>query len=208
MKNSICHIFAAGELFSPPDTRGGFVIAADGGYAHVSALGIAPNLIIGDFDSLGYVPDGAEVIKLPEMKDETDTAAALRIGWERGFRVFHIYGGTGGRIDHTLANIQCIADIARSGGRAFLHDNGTILTAAAPGSIRFSRESRGVISVFAHTDRVSGVYERGLKYSLNNALLESHTPLGVSNEFIGKEAEISFSSGILVIVYSDGTVEV
>ena len=102
-KTSVCYIICAlpqNHHFSP--APGDLVIAADGGYAHMG--GIKPDLVVGDFDSLGYVPDGESVVRHPAEKDDTDTMLAARIGIERGYRTFLLLGGVGGRLDHTLRN--------------------------------------------------------------------------------------------------------
>ena len=104
-----CIIVGAGEctgLLQPVD-KSDCLIAADGGLAHVQALGLTPDIILGDFDSLGYVPEGANVF--PVRKDDTDTMLAIRRGLELGYHNFLIYGGLDGpRLDHTLANIQSL----------------------------------------------------------------------------------------------------
>lgn len=134
--------------------------------------------------------------------------AALREGWRRGFRIFHIYGGTGGRIDHTLANIQCIANLARCGGRGYLFDRDVVITAIYNGSIAFPALSKGTVSVFCHSETATGVFERGLKYPLANATLRNTHPLGISNEFKGLPSSISVQSGTLVSIYPKNIQEV
>ena len=85
-----------------------FIIAADGGYNELMKIGVKPDMLIGDFDSMGDGrPQLDNVISLPTKKDVTDMDAATMTGWGRGFREFHIFGGTGGqRFAHTIANIQ------------------------------------------------------------------------------------------------------
>ena len=75
---------------------------------------------VGDFDSLGQVPEGENIVRHPVMKDDTDMMLAVKLGLERGYTRFHIYGGMGGRTDHTIANIQTLAYIAGRGASAFL----------------------------------------------------------------------------------------
>ena len=201
---SICYIFGAGEYYLPPENPNSedLVIAADGGYAYLKSIDITPDIVIGDFDSLGYVPCEVKTIALPAEKDVTDTAAAIETGWSKGYRVFCIYGGTGGRIDHTLANIQCVADIAIKGGRAYLIDKDCIITAVHNGEINFKAMSNGYISVFSHSSVSVGVNEKGLKYALSDARLSNSYHLGVSNEFTGERSLISVKDGTLIIIYS------
>lgn len=198
-----CYIFGAGEDCGglPDIPPGSLVIAADGGYARLLQAGVAPDLTVGDFDSLGYVPDSGEVLRFRREKDDTDTGLAVGEGLKRGCDAFYIYGGTGGRLDHTLANIQCLARLAQAGRRGFLFGDGFVVTAVTDGKIAFDEGRRGVVSVFAHSDRAFGVRETGLKYPLDNAELSNCFPLGVSNAFTGRASEISVERGTLIVLY-------
>ena len=209
-RENTCYIAGAGEFYDkiPRPQTGDMVIAADGGLRYVLAADIRPDLIIGDFDSLGTIPSGPDVILLPAEKDNTDMQAAISEGWKRGFRSFSIFGGTGGRIDHTAANIQCIAWIARNGGRGYLYGNGFTVTAIYNSSIRMAPKASGMISVFAYGGAALGVFESGLKYSLSDSVLNDDIPMGISNEFTGKESFISVSCGTLLIIYPDDTEEI
>lgn len=200
---SICWIIGAGECkkleFEKKD--GDLIIAADGGCAYLEKAGIKPDIIIGDFDSLGSVPEGDAVIRLNPVKDITDMNAAVDEGIKRGYTEFHLYGACGGRIDHTLANIQLVAQLSQKRIRAFIHDE-MIITAVSNGSLNFNSSCKGYISVFSHTDKCSGVYIKGLKYTLENAEIYNSFPLGVSNEFIGTESEIIIKNGTAIVIYS------
>ena len=199
----VCYIIGAGEdcglNFTPAPED--LVIAADGGYRRVQAAGIHPNLVVGDFDSLGAAPEEETVIVLPTVKDVTDTWAAIVLGQERGYREFHLYGGTGGRLDHTYANIQTLAHLAKNGMRGYLYSREQIITAVCDGTVEFDAAQRGYLSVFSHDDRCTGVTLQGLKYELKDAELTSSFPLGVSNEFLGKPASVTIGSGTAVLIY-------
>jgi len=199
-----CNIFGAGEYYNqPPHLQpGDFVIAADGGYSYLVAHDIPANIIIGDFDSLDSPPTGENVIRLPKEKDDTDMLAAIRAGIARGFNIFNIYGGTGGRIDHTLANIQCVAWLAQQSCRGYLIGNDTVITAIHNESITFPANAKGTISLFSHSDTSEGVSIDGLKYCISDATLSNNFPIGVSNEFIGVESQIKVTNGTLLITYS------
>ncbi|HOP12227.1 MAG TPA: thiamine diphosphokinase [Oscillospiraceae bacterium] len=204
MQNPICYIFGAGEHYGPPPVpvSGDLVIAADGGLTYLEQHGLTPHLLVGDFDSLTKKPSSElKTVVLPKVKDDTDMVAALREGKNRGYRVFHIYGGTGGRLDHTLANIQCIADLAQNGCKGCLFDRDTVITAIHNDKINFPASAHGVVSAFAHTETCTDVYERGLKYPLTDASLYNTYPLGVSNEFTGVNSEISVREGTLIVIY-------
>ena len=202
----ICYVIGAGEVketFHPDETD--FVIAADGGLEAARRLGITPHLIVGDFDSLGHIPVGENVRRLPVEKDETDVAAALRMGMAAGYLCFCIYGGTGGREDHTLANLQLLHRLAKEGGQGFLVGNGFIRTVIVNKGMQIAPQNSGTVSVFSLTNESRGVCIRGLKYTLEGETLYSEIPLGVSNSFIGERAEISVAEGALLVMWEDGS---
>lgn len=200
----VCYIVGAGECpkldFNKKD--GDFVIAADGGCAYLERQGIMPDLIIGDFDSLESAPSGDNVIRLNPVKDITDMDAAVQEGVKRGYSEFCLYGACGGRIDHTLANIQLVASLAQNKKRAYIRNGAQVITAVCNGSLCFDSSYKGYVSVFAHSDKCEGICLKGLKYPLENAVLRNSFPLGVSNEFLGVESEIIIGKGTAVIVYS------
>lgn len=197
-----CFIFGALEVECLPylPAEGDLVIAADKGYETLKKLNITPNIIVGDFDSLGYIPKEANVEKLNVRKDDTDTAHAVDIGFERGFKEFIVYGGVGGKLDHSIANIQLARSIAKRGGRAVFIGDTESFTVIKDGSISFDESRTGRISVFSLSDESTGVSETGLSYALENATLTNDFALGVSNEFVGKKSEVSVKNGYLLIV--------
>lgn len=201
---SICYIVGAGECKKLNFTKkdGDIVIAADGGYKYLQRAGIKPDIVIGDFDSLGKAPEGEKIIRLKPEKDVTDTYAAVSEGIKCGYSRFNIYGASGGRIEHTLANIQLIASLAEKNMQASIFDGSTVITAITAKTLRFDSAYNGYISIFAHSDKCTGVCLRGLKYPLENAELSNLFPLGVSNEFLGVESEIVIGNGTAIIVYS------
>ena len=200
----ICYVIGAGampESIAPDETD--LVIAADGGLQTLKNKGITPGLIIGDFDSLGYTPEGDNVTVLPRMKDDTDTAAALRIGVARGYTCFCIYGGCGGREDHTLANIQLLHHLAREGLDGYLIGGGFIRTVVARKTLQIAPKKEGYLSVFSLTDKAEGVTLQGLQYPLQDAALTSDIPLGVSNAFTGVPVTVSVKEGALLVMWQD-----
>ena len=175
-----------------------FIIAADKGVLTLERFNIKPDVIIGDFDSLGFVPEG-EVIKLPVRKDKTDVGYSIDRAARKGFREFLIYGAFGGKIDHTVANLQICYSVSKMGGRAYLFGDSQAAVCITNDSIRLNGKDR--CSVFAFGGRAQGVRIKGLSYCLENAELDSFFPLGVSNSFIGETAEISVDNGTLLIIY-------
>ncbi len=201
--DKICYIVGAGEDCGLDFVPGkeDLVIAADGGYTALQAAGLAPHVVIGDFDSLGAAPKEEQVITLPTVKDVTDTYAAIDYALKQGYETFYLYGCTGGRVDHTIANIQTTADLAVKGKRCLIFGKDQIVTAIASETVTFSEHSEGFLSVFAHGDVCKGVCLKGLKYELDDAELTNRFPLGVSNEFIGKKATVTIGSGVAVLIY-------
>lgn len=204
MEAGICYVVGAGE-FCPRGLTpgpGDLVIAADGGFAALEGLGRSPDLVVGDFDSLGHRPDHPHVVALPVEKDDTDMHSAIRLGWERGYRAFRLYGGTGGRIDHTLANIQSLAWLASQGGRGWLvGPDWTATVLSDGGALTLEAGRQGMVSVFCLGDRAEGVDIQGLKYGLSDGVLTADYPLGVSNSFLGRESRVSVRRGKLLVLW-------
>lgn len=202
-KENSCYVVGAGTFYGHviAPKPGDLLIAADGGYTYLQKHHIPADWVIGDFDSLRVPPDHPHVVPLPKEKDDTDMLAALRMGLEAGYRVFRLYGGTGGRMDHTLANLQCLAFLSRRGAQGFLYGPDYIATAITNGTMTFGPEHKGYVSVFALSDPAAGVYLKGLKYPLTDATVTPDFPLGVSNEFTGVPSSITVKNGTLLILY-------
>lgn len=198
---NICYIIGAyhGEDAVILPTSADFVIAADGGYAALEALGIRADMVVGDFDSLGYIPEAEKILRHPVRKDDTDTLLAVRVGMERGYRNFVIVGAIGGRLDHTMANLQTLLFLRDHGCRGVLYGDGTVVTAVANSSITIQGE--GNISVFSCDPHAKGVQLRNLSYSYESVDLTNSFPLGVSNEFTHKPATIGVQDGTLLVMW-------
>lgn len=196
-----CVIFCAGEFDTLAAPVGdGLVIAADGGYRHCVHLDIHPDVILGDFDSLGYAPEGAQVF--PVEKDDTDSMLAVRRGLSLGCNRFLIYGGLDGpRLDHTIANLQTLQFLADQGAQGIFVGKSSLATVISGGCVRFPARSEGLISVFCMGSDANGVTIQGLQYELSGGTLSAGFPLGVSNHFIGRSSEISVDNGSLLIIY-------
>lgn len=197
-----CIIFCAGgfEKLVESVRDGDFLMAADGGLVHLQRLGLSPDGILGDFDSLGYVPEDAKVF--PVEKDDTDAMLAVRQGLQLGYRRFVIYGGLDGpRLDHTVANFQTLQFLADHGAQGYLAGNTYMATVIKNESVRFSETAQGIFSVFCMGADATGVTIRGAQYDLENGTLSAGYPLGVSNHFVGKSAQISVTDGSLLLLW-------
>lgn len=203
----VCYIIGAyhGEDAVILPVSADLVIAADGGYAALKVLGVKANLVVGDFDSLGYVPAAEEIVRHPVRKDDTDTLLAIRLGLERGYRNFVITGALGGRLDHTFANLQSLLFLRDHGARGVLYGDGFAATAVTNGSITIV--GSGTLSVFSLDPHAKGVYLGDVSYPLKDAELTSSFPIGVSNEFIGKPATIGVEDGTLLVMWQAAEAE-
>lgn len=197
-----CIIFCAGgfDAAAAPITSEDHIIAADGGLRHLQALGIRPDTVLGDFDSLGYVPQGAQIF--PVEKDDTDAMLAVRKGLSLGYAEFLIYGGLdGSRLDHTLANYQTLQFLADHNATGYLVGLDYIATVIQGETLRFPAGSDGILSLFCLGPDASGITLTGLKYPLTDGALTSGFPLGVSNHFTGDAATVTVKGGSLLALW-------
>jgi thiamine pyrophosphokinase len=200
----ICYIVGASnaeDLYIAPDQKH-FIIAADGGLTYLEKQGISPDLTIGDFDSLGYVPQNGSILQHPPEKDDTDMVLAIREGQQRGYNTFVLYGGLGGRLDHTYANLQALCYLANCGAVGYLLGDGTAVTAIKQREIRFGAEENGMLSVFCAGSCARGITLQGFKYPLEHGVFTAEIPLGVSNEFLGIPSRIAVSDGTLLVMWT------
>lgn len=197
-----CIIFCAADFDTPaaPIEKEDFVIAADGGLAHTEKLGIVPHEVLGDFDSLGRIPVGANVF--PVEKDDTDAMLAVRRGLDLGYREFILYGSLDGpRLDHTVANFQTLQYLADHGAVGYLVGCSYIVTVVKEAAISFPAGAEGTVSVFCMGADAQGVTLEGLYYPLDHGVLTAGFPLGVSNHFTGMPSRISVEKGSLLVLW-------
>lgn len=200
-----CILVGAAEFSEKIEVSDGdLVIAADGGYTALAKQGIVPDLLIGDLDSIGTdIPKEIPLLRHPVEKDDTDMSLAYLEGAALGFTDFIIYGGAGGRIDHTLANFSLMLEITEGGGSVVMEADSFrayIIGGEGGAELHMPERAFGSVSVFAVGTQAHGVSVQGLKYSAENITLKESYALGVSNSFIGSSAKISVSSGHLLII--------
>ena len=208
MANSsgICYVVGAMSLtpaLRPYPAPGDYVIAADRGSDSLMAYGVTPDLVVGDFDSLGYTPSHPNLIQLPVEKDDTDVVFALRKGLDLGYRRFILLGGVGGRLEHTLGNLQILDWLTTQGAQGFLAGEKTVATALRNGSLTFPPSMTGYLSVFCNSGTAQGVTLSGLKFPLKDYTLLGSFPIGVSNQFLGQAATVSVEEGSLLLVWEE-----
>ncbi len=196
-----CYIFGAlksDKILSVP-SKDDLIIAADGGLLSVQALGLKPDLIIGDFDSLGFVPQGEKVIRIPVKKDDTDVGVALKTAFDMGYRRFCVYGALGGRLSHTMANLQLAACYSKRGAQITLYGEGIEAVFITDEGVVFT-DRVGGFSVFSFDGTAEGVSISGAEYEISNKCLKNTFPIGVSNRFCGRETVIGVLKGTLAIL--------
>ncbi|MCL2630292.1 MAG: thiamine diphosphokinase [Firmicutes bacterium] len=178
---------------------GDFLIAVDKGADYLCDFGLVPDLVIGDFDSISQEPSGKEVIRLNREKDETDTLSAVKLGLKRGYKNFKLFCALGGRLSHTVANIQTLKYLAENGYHGEIISKDTSLTAVCGKALTVKNDNFTFVSVFSLSESAT-VTLTGFKYPLDNFLLSSSNPVGVSNEFLNKTAVVEVKSGCVLVV--------
>lgn len=203
-----CYIFAGSPDAKCTDIifdEDRYVICADGGYLLAKRLGITPDVIIGDFDTYTKkLPEnsGIEILKYPPEKDDTDTMLAVKLALNRGYKHIVICGAVGGRLDHTIANIQALYYILKHEAYGELVSDGNYVYMQGPGVRVYNRMRGYYFSVFAYSGECSGLSLTGFKYPLKNGTIKNSFPIGISNEIIGKSGIVSLDKGVLLITFS------
>lgn len=207
-----CIIIGAGDLTigNINMTEEDYIIAVDGGLSYCGVLEVEPDMIIGDFDSITeqekeavlalkqQIPE--RIMELPVEKDDTDMLVAIKHGLELGYDIFHIYAGTGGRLDHTIANIQCLLYLKNHGATGYLIEGSGMILVVKNEAVSFKEGMEGYLSIFPLGQNAKGVTLKGLKYPLQDATLKNDYPLGISNEFTGEMSTVSVEDGELVCI--------
>lgn len=178
-----------------------YVIAVDGGYESLMAIDRKPDLALGDFDSLGYVPKGCRYVRYPSAKAKSD----FELGIDRARALHHdtivAFGVLGGRLDQTLATLQVLVAASKSGQSvSAIGETECVFVLNGPDVFEAAAQQSGTVSVFSLSDESIGVFERGLRWELDDIVLTSTTSLGLSNEFCGEAIMIGVEKGVLAIV--------
>lgn len=211
MERKTAFIYTGGTVFDEyvieKPEKGDLVIAADAGYLTARRLGITPDVVLGDFDTLGEanIPDGVECLRVPAEKNDTDTQLAVQVAIDRGAGEIVIVGGMSGRIDHTLSTLAILENLwERKAGRIyatltdgknrvrFIRSSGTILP----------RSQYRFFSLIAADETVKGVTLEGCKYPLKNGRISRRHQWAVSNEITGNCALIEIKRGGVWVVES------
>lgn len=183
-----------------------FIIACDAGYDNSLRNKLKPDLIIGDFDSykgdINTACNDIPVLSFPVRKDDSDTMLAVKYATHHGYDRILITCALGGRMDHTIANLQALNYIASKGLEGQIISETETLYALHPGSYSFSRKESHSLSLFASGGDVHGISISGSKYDVTDLTLQSNDPMGLSNGWLADVISISFTSGTLIAVES------
>lgn len=184
-------------------TRRDYLICADGGLVHAQRLGLEPDLVVGDFDSYsGERSYRCETVQVPSEKDESDTLLAVRLAADRGYRRVLLLGGTGGRMDHTVSNLQTLVYGLELGLEVSLADEDNLAFVLRNECRQVEARPGWMLSVFCYGDRAEGVNLSGVKYPVKDGTLTNAFPLGLSNEFRSESASIGVERGTLLVILS------
>lgn len=198
----VCYLVGAGDFFTEINiSAGDIIIAADGGYDSLISRGYVPSILIGDFDSItSAIPNGITTVKHPKEKDETDMFLAYLEGVRLGYTEFVMLGATGGRLDHTYANLSLLLYAKERGHKVSVIDDKTRILCLKNESATLLGNKGATLSVFAIGGNARGVSITGAKYEAKDVILTSAFPLGVSNEFTGADVKVSVEDGALLIM--------
>ncbi|NLY60603.1 MAG: thiamine diphosphokinase [Clostridiales bacterium] len=180
-----------------------FIICADVGARHLQKLGIKPDLLVGDFDSISpellqkYKDMGVAIQTYPKAKDRTDTHIAVDIAIDMGAKLVYMIGALGSRWDHSFANIMLLYRLELRGIRAkILHSQNTIML--INNILEIEGQVGQILSLIPFSEEVHVEYTRGLAYPLNNDVLTSDFPLGISNVLEEEKAVVKVKKGWLI----------
>ncbi len=207
-----CIIFCGGRItdyeYVKKYTGGAsLVIAADSGARHCSELKLKPGILLGDFDSISksdwdkFNVNGTEIIRYPSEKDMTDSELAVEIALERGCTKVILLGAVGSRLDHTLSNVFLLKKLSDSNCEGLIADEKNEIRLVRD-SIKLKREEGVFVTLLPLAGNAVGVSTEGLRYPLRDAVLETGSSWGVSNEFSEDTALVTVKEGYLLVMLS------
>lgn len=183
------------------------IICVDGGAGYAAALGLVPDVIIGDMDSIDradlerFAGQGALIKEYSVEKDDTDTALALAEALAGGPEEIIILGAIGTRFDHSLANVHLLRVAHDRGVKARIMNEYNEITLVAPGQrVVLAGDPGDAFSLLPLTEQVTGVNVTGARWPLQDATFCIGNPYGVSNRLVAGRAEISIKTGLLLLI--------
>ncbi|CDC60494.1 thiamine pyrophosphokinase [Clostridium sp. CAG:448] len=200
-------IYAGGSILADNITEhpkgDDLCIAADAGYRNAQELGERVNILIGDFDSLGTIPEGdMEVLQVPAEKDLTDTQIAVETALARGADEIILIGGLGSRMDHSLSTLAILEDLRERHVHAHINNGYNRVHYLNASSTLILRSGFRYLSVLAIDEKIKGLSIDGCKYPLKRATLNRRLQYAISNEITGNCAMISLRRGRIFVIES------
>lgn len=200
-----CLIISGGDYCTLPDSiEYDFCIACDKGLEYAIRLGITPDLIMGDFDSYkgSFDANLANVLTFPVEKDDSDTMLAIKHAISNGYSKIIIICALGGRLDHTIANIQAMTYVATHDVACELFSETEHLITFTGHEISLPAKEGYSLSLFSLSDSCENITIKGAGYDVENIKLTNTFPIGLSNYWKSESVSISMTTGILLICMS------
>lgn len=189
------------EKIKPLLPKNAYVICADGGFRHMDKLGLIPDIVIGDMDSVKADLHNEKTIVYPVRKNFTDSEIAVNHAIDNGFLELVLVGFTGTRMDHTLTNVFLLKSISERGVKARIIDEHNIIRYAEKENMLCGKKG-DIVSIIPIGGDVSGITTEGLDYPLFSETLEFGKGRGVSNVMTGDECKITINNGSALIIQS------
>lgn len=190
------------------------VIAADSGWAHATAMGFTPDVLVGDMDSIRPEhlveahASAAEIIEHPADKDFTDTELALQLARKFEYRHIHLVSGGGDRFDHLLAMVHSLVTHADEATMTAHIGTQHVRIVTPRESATFEATPGATVSLVPLGGHAKGVTTHGLQWELKRSTLRSFASRGVSNIAIASAVNVSLRTGALAVITSPTATEV
>ena len=181
------------------------VVCADGGGQHAYDIGMLPNVIIGDFDSINptilnyFKENNIKIHTYPCDKNETDTQLAVQYAVDNGAKEIILVGCVGTRFDHTFANVSLLIWLMKRGIRGVIINKNNEIN-VIDRYIELYGSIGEKVSLLAITPMITGIHTKGLKYALEDGELSFDNPRGISNELIATKAEVVIRDGMMLVI--------
>jgi len=183
------------------------VIGADSGASYLMKNNVMPDILVGDFDSIEpsyleqFKTKNVKVVSFPVEKDFTDTQLAVKYALEEGATSITILGGLGYRIDHSIANIYLLLDIASKNAKGLI-ENDFCRVELSTGYLEVDGNIGDTISLLPISDTVEGIHIEGFRYPIINGSMSKYHPYGVSNILVNCKGIIKHNSGTIAVIYA------
>lgn len=201
-------LYVGGEIFPegifPHPEEDTLTVAADSGYRTARLLGVSPQILLGDFDSLTELPLTAEIVRYPAHKDYTDGQLALALAMERGAQHITIIGGLGGRVDHTLSCLAMLETVFENGLEGCVcNGKNEVRYLRGPAKAVIEADLRyPYLSLIALDETLAGVTLAGCEYPLQRATVFRREQFAISNRITAKEATVRIEQGAAYLIRS------